>query len=116
MTKKDKNGQIYQDDLKKLLDLRPVSCSTLTTLKTELKILRGNDWEEDYYFFKGQLKGFMSLSKDRVLQAKSKNDRSKQQSPKLTVTRIPTLKIYALAQVLQLLLQKLPTNRSLQII
>ena len=56
MTKKDKIGQIYQDDLKKLLDLRPVSCSTLPTLKTELKILRGNDWEEDYDFFKGQLK------------------------------------------------------------
>ena len=55
MTKKDKIGQIYQDDLKKLLDLRPVSCSTLPTLTTELQKLRGNDWEEDYDFFKGQL-------------------------------------------------------------
>ena len=56
MAKKDKIGQIDQDDLKKLLDLRPVSCSTLPTLKTELQKLQGNDWEEDYDFFKEQLK------------------------------------------------------------
>ena len=56
MAKKDKIGQMYQDDLKKLLDLRPVSCSTLPTLKTELQKLQGNDWEEDYDIFKGQLK------------------------------------------------------------
>ena len=42
----------------------------------------------------------MSPSKDRVLQAKSKNDRSEQQSPKLSVTIIPTLEIHAQAQVL----------------
>ena len=35
-TKKDKIGH---DDLKKLLDLRSVSCSTLPTLKTELQKL-----------------------------------------------------------------------------
>ena len=58
----------------------------------------------------------MSPSKDRVLQAKSKNDRSEQQSPKLSVTIIPTLEIHALAQALQLPLQKLQTNTSLQII
>ena len=56
MTKKDKIGQIYQDDLKKILDLRPVSCSTLPTLTTELQKLQGNDWEEDYDFFKGHHK------------------------------------------------------------
>ena len=58
----------------------------------------------------------MSPSKDRVLQAKSKNDRSEQQSPKLSVTMIPTLETHALAQVLQLPLQKLQTNTSLRII
>ena len=56
MAKKDKIGQMYQDNLKKLLDLRPVSCSTLPTLTTELQKLQGNDWEEDYDFFKGQRK------------------------------------------------------------
>ena len=56
MKKKDKIDQICQDDLNKLLDLRPVSCSTLRTLKTGLQKLRGNDWENDYDFFKGQLK------------------------------------------------------------
>ena len=60
--------------------------------------------------------GFMSSSKDRVLQAKSKNNRSEQQSPKLSVTIIPTLEIHALAQVLRLPLQKLPTNTSLRIV
>ena len=58
----------------------------------------------------------MSPSKDRMLQAKSKNDRSEQQSPKLSVTIIPTLEIHELAQVLRLPLQKLPTNTSLWII
>ena len=48
-------GQICQDGLNKVLDLRPVSCSTLRILKTEFKKLRGNDWEEDYDFFQGQL-------------------------------------------------------------
>jgi hypothetical protein len=52
----------------------------------------------------------MTPSKDRVLQAKSKNDKSEQQSPKLSMTVMPTLEIHALAQVLRLPLQKLPTN------
>ena len=56
MKKKDKIGQICQDGLNKVLDLRPVSCSTLPKLKTELQKLQGNDWEEDYDFFKGQRK------------------------------------------------------------
>ena len=55
MKKKDKIGQICQDGLKNVLDLRPVSCSTLRILKTEFKKLRGNDWEEDYDLFQGQL-------------------------------------------------------------
>ena len=71
MKKKEKIGQIYQDGLNKLLDLRHVSYSTLQTLKTELQKWRGNDWEADYDFVKGQLKypqeGFMSPSKDRLL-------------------------------------------------
>ena len=55
MKKKDKIGQIYQGGINTLLNFRPVSCSTLPTLNAELQKLRGNDWEEDYDFFKGQL-------------------------------------------------------------
>ena len=45
-------------------------------LKKELQRLQGDKWEEDYHFFRGQLKypqeGGMSPSTDRILEAKNK--------------------------------------------
>ena len=76
--KEEKVSQRYQRSLDSLLDLRPVTCSTLPALKKELKRLRGTDdetWLEDYNFFKGQMKhpqeGQMAPNKDRIFEEKS---------------------------------------------
>ena len=72
----EKTSHLYQENLNTLLDLRHPSCSTLPTLKKELQKLLGENWEEDYLFFKGQLKfpqdGLMSPTTDRISEAKNK--------------------------------------------
>ena len=72
----EKTSKLYQDNLNTLLDLRPSSCSSLPALKKELQRLVGDNWEEDYQFFKGQLKypqdGFISPTSDQITEAKRK--------------------------------------------
>ena len=76
--KDEKTSTLYQDNLNKLLDLRPPSLSTLPALRKELNKLRGDEekGKEEYEFFKGQLKypqkDLMSPSREGAEQAKSK--------------------------------------------
>lgn len=72
----EKVSHLFQENLNTLLDLRPSFCSTLPALKKELQTLVGENWEEDYIFFKGQLKypqdGLMSPTTDHITEAKKK--------------------------------------------
>ena len=51
-----RKNAMFQNELNNLLDLRPVTCSTLSALKEHLKKSGNPEWKTDYEFFKGQLK------------------------------------------------------------
>ena len=72
----ERTSHLFQENLNTLLDLRPSSCSTLPALKKELQTLVGENWMEDYEFFKGQLKypqdGFISPTSDLITEGKRK--------------------------------------------
>ena len=66
----------FQNDLNKLLDIRPRSLQTLSALKSHLQSSGNADWLSDYNFFKGQClfpqKNTMSPTVDGVMQKKLK--------------------------------------------
>ena len=77
-----KKSTTFQNQLDSLLDLRPVSCSSLSSYKEHLKKSVNADWENDYLFFKDQLAHqqttSMSSTTDAVLQRQNKAKASKE--------------------------------------
>ena len=71
----ERTSSLYQKELDNLLDLRPPSLSKLPALKAELQ-KRGESWELDYEFFKGQIvyppTSFMSPRTDHLLAASTR--------------------------------------------
>ena len=71
----ERTSSLYQKELDNLLDLRPPSLSKLPALKAELQ-KRGESWERDYEFFKGQIvypqTSFLSPRTDHVLAASTR--------------------------------------------
>ena len=52
---RNRSDQKYQQSLEKLVDLRPQDCLKLLDLKKYLQKNNGENWMDDYDFFKGQL-------------------------------------------------------------